>query len=230
MSVSATPRNTQDKIYTVQYSIKKKKWTSTIFSRPSWELVFKLCTWGCTIYLHNYISPTFVVLVTFLSRFYCYFFYHFLFSNPIEMKYYVIYSHRLSADPIKWLFSQLHNYNLIKHNYLLYNMWNLLQEKTWTEIFWWWTLNETKWHWRAKLISGALIEYWSTAYQALEKWERTRKQAAKQLFYLASAYESSRFFSRSSPLGTSVVKHFNRIVIQCFPASSSFYHFNYCLF
>ena len=38
------------------------------------------------------------------------------------MKYYVIYSHRLSADPIKWLFSQLHNYNLIKHNYLLYNM------------------------------------------------------------------------------------------------------------
>ena len=167
-------------------------------------------------------------------------FYHFLFSNPIEMKYYVIYCHSLSADPIKWLFSQLHNYNLIKHNYLLYNMWNLLQEKTWTEIFWWWTLNETKWHWRGKFISGALIEYWSTAYQALEKYgfyfgqrnkgERTRKQAAKQPFYLASAYESSRFFSRSSPLGTSVVKHFNRIVIQCFPASSRFYHFNYCLF
>ena len=46
------------------------------------------------------------------------------------MKYYVIYSHRLSADPIKWLFSKLHNYKLIKHNYLLYNMRNLLQEKT----------------------------------------------------------------------------------------------------
>ena len=35
---------------------------------------------------------------------------------------------------------------------------------------------------------------------------------------------------RFSPLGTSVVKHFNRKAIQCFPASSSFDHFNNCLF
>ena len=50
--------------------------------------------------------------------------------------------------------------------------------------------------------------------------ERTRKQAAKQLF-ISRQPAKAALSTRSSPLGTSVVEHFNRKVIQRFPASSS---------
>ena len=41
------------------------------------EQVSKLCTWGCTMYLHNYIWPIFVILAAFVFPFYFYYHYHF---------------------------------------------------------------------------------------------------------------------------------------------------------
>ena len=156
------------------------------------------------------------------------------------MKYYVIYSHSLSADPIKWLFSQLHNYNLIKQNYLLYNMWNLLRKKLEQKFFGRWTPNETKWHRRAKLSSGALIEYCNSLrirrlrnmVSMAASGTNERERASKRQSSLSISPQPSKAVvsARSLPLGTSVVKLFNRRVIQGFPASSSFDHFNYCLF
>ena len=34
------------------------------------EQVSKLCTWGCTMYFHNYIWPNFVILAAFVFPFY----------------------------------------------------------------------------------------------------------------------------------------------------------------
>ena len=61
--------------------------------------------------------------------------------------------------------------------------------------------------------------------------ERERKSKKRQSSFSISRQPAKAAVSpRFSPLGTSVVKHFNRKVIQCFPASSSFDHFNNCLF
>ena len=60
---------------------------------PTREQVIKLRTWGCAMYLHNYIWPTFVILASFVFPFYYIFFLvkksKPLFSNPIEVNYLV---------------------------------------------------------------------------------------------------------------------------------------------
>ena len=88
---------------------------------PSREQVFKLLTWGRTMYFHNYVWPGFVILASFVFRFYfccCRFFFFFFLIKRRKRN--EILSNSLSADPIKWLFSQFYNCNLIKHNYLHY--------------------------------------------------------------------------------------------------------------
>ena len=62
--------------------------------------------------------------------------------------------------------------------------------------------------------------------------QRTQKQFKKRQSSLSISRQPTKaaVSPRFSPLGTSVVKHFNRKAIQCFPASSSFDHFNNCLF
>ena len=66
---------------------------------------------------------------------------------------------------------------------------------------------------------------------ACEMNERERKSNKRQSSLSISRQPAKTAVSpRFSPLGTSVVKHFNRKAIQCIPASSSFDHFNNCLF
>ena len=45
------------------------------------EQVSKLCTWGCTMYLHNYIWTTFVILAAFVFPFYYYYYYYYCYSQ-----------------------------------------------------------------------------------------------------------------------------------------------------
>ena len=62
--------------------------------------------------------------------------------------------------------------------------------------------------------------------------QRTQKQFKNRQSSLSISRQPAKaaVSPRFSPLGTSVVKHFNRKAMQCFPASSSFDHFNNCLF
>ena len=61
--------------------------------------------------------------------------------------------------------------------------------------------------------------------------DRERESKKRQSSFSISRQPAKAAVSpRFSPLGTSVVKHFNRKVIQCFPDSSNFDHFNNCLF
>ena len=66
---------------------------------------------------------------------------------------------------------------------------------------------------------------------ASEMNERERNSKKRQSSLSISGRPAKAAVSpRFSSLGTSVVKLFNPKVIQCFPASSSFDHFNNCLF
>ena len=56
--------------------IKMRDYKDRRVTPPTREQVFKLCTWSCTMYLHNYIWPTFVILAAFLFPFYYYYFFN----------------------------------------------------------------------------------------------------------------------------------------------------------
>ena len=77
------------------------------------------------MYLHNYIWPTFVILAASVFPFYLFIFFLVkkrkpFFSNPIRSSERFSNSNILSAYPIKWLFRQIYNRNLIIESIIIY--------------------------------------------------------------------------------------------------------------
>ena len=91
----------------------------------TWTLqVFKMCTCGWTVYFHNHIWPTFVILTAFVFRSYCYYYFKLKGEKPVIQQSYwneiLSNSNSLSVDPIKWLFGHFYNGNLIIKSIIIY--------------------------------------------------------------------------------------------------------------
>ena len=76
----------------------------------TWTLqVFKMCTCGCTVYFHNHIWPTFVILTAIVFRSYYYYYYYyycFFFINIINKTLFI---------DLKIDYLQIQEYEILKY-------------------------------------------------------------------------------------------------------------------